>query len=383
MNKHQNILDFIRQTHNQPEAFIPLHAPVFNGNEKKYLAECIDTTFVSYVGEFVTRFENEISNFTGAKYAVAMVNGTTALQISLIVSGLKRDEEVITSPLTFAATANAILHAGGTPVFVDCEEHTLGLDPNKLEEFLTQNCELKANSCYNKQTNKRIAACVPVHIFGHPCQIERITEICKNWQIDIIEDAAESLGSFVGTRHTGTFGKAAILSFNGNKIVTTGGGGMIITDDEDFAARAKYLTTTAKKPHPYEFFHTEAGYNFRMPNVNAAVGVAQMEQLPEFLKKKRELAFAYEKFCEKENIPFFKEKLGYTTNFWLNCIFMPDRKTRNEFLEFSNSKKIMTRPAWTLMNKLPMFQTAQQFPVAEKIESTLVNIPSSVRISQP
>lgn len=360
--------------------FIPLHAPVFPGNEKKYLAKCIDSTFVSYVGEFVTRFEEEIAKYTGTKYAVATVNGTTALQVSLIVAGLKQSEEVITSPLTFAATANAIVHAGGRPVFVDCEEQTLGIDPVRFEDFLNSNCELQNNYCINKISGKRIAACVPVHIFGHPCQIEKIVEICNRWKITVIEDAAESLGSFVGTNHTGTFGKAAILSFNGNKIVTTGGGGMIITNDEDFAARAKYLTTTAKKPHPYEFFHTDAGFNFRMPNVNAAVGVAQMENLPLFLENKRKLAMEYKEFFKSLDISFFAEKQGNTTNFWLNCIFMPERKIRNEFLEFSNANKVMCRPAWVLMNKLPMYQTQQQFSVAEKIENTLINIPSSVRL---
>jgi aminotransferase in exopolysaccharide biosynthesis len=376
----KRIEGFIRELYHEKEKFIPLHAPVFPGNEKKYLNQCIDSTFVSYVGEFVTRFENEISKYTGSKYAIATVNGTTALQISLIVAGVQKDEEVITSPLTFAATANAIVHAGGKPVFVDCEEHTLGLDPKILEEFLQNNCELKEGGCFNKSSNKRIAACVPIHIFGHPCQIEKILDICNQWKIEVIEDAAESLGSFVGKKHTGTFGKAAILSFNGNKIVTTGGGGMVITDDEEFAERVKYLTTTAKKPHGYEFFHTDAGFNFRMPNVNAAVGVAQMENLSIFLENKRNLAFLYKDFFNSIGVPFFDEKVGNTTNFWLNCIFMPDRATRNEFLEFFNSNNVMARPAWVLMNKLPMYETEQKFPCAEKIENTLINIPSSVRL---
>lgn len=380
MPNFQKIINFIRESFKVPEDFIPLHAPVFPGNEKIYMAKCIDSTFVSYVGEFVIRFEEDIAKYTGAKYAVATVNGTTALQVSLIVAGINSGDEVITSPLTFAATANAIVHAGGIPVFVDCEEQTLGLDPVKLEEFLNVNCELRENICFNKNSRKRIAACVPVHIFGHPCQIEKIITICNKWNITVIEDAAESLGSFVGTKHTGTFGKAAILSFNGNKIVTTGGGGMIITNDEVFAVRAKYLTTTAKKPHPYEFFHTDAGFNFRMPNINAAVGVAQMENITIFLENKRKLAVDYKEFFKSLEIPFFIEKQGNTTNFWLNCIFMPDRKTRNEFLEFSNSNNVMSRPAWVLMNKLPMYQTQQQFLVAERIENTLINIPSSVRI---
>lgn len=375
MNK---IVEFIQSKFNTRE-FVPLHAPVFPGNEKKYLAQCIDSTFVSYVGEFVTRFEEEVANYSGVKYAVATVNGTVALQISLIIAGVKQNDEVITSPLTFVATANAIVHAGGTPVFVDCEEQTLGLDPVKLEEFLNENCILNDETCINKNSQKRIAACVPIHIFGHPCQIMKIVEICNKWNIPVIEDAAESLGSFVGTKHTGTFGKAAILSFNGNKIVTTGGGGMIISNDEAFALRAKYLTTTAKKPHPYEFFHTDIGFNFRMPNINAAVGVAQMENISLFLEKKRKLAMEYKEFFKSLDIPFFTEKQGNTTNFWLNCIFMRDRRTRNEFLEFSNSNNVMSRPAWILMNKLPMYQTEQHFPVAEKIEDTLVNIPSGIK----
>lgn len=376
--KHKTIVAFIRQLYKDQTGFIPLHAPVFSGKEKEYLAHCIDTTFVSYVGEFVTRFEEQITRYTGAKYAVATVNGTTALQISLIIAGVKPGDEVVTSPLTFAATANAIVHACGTPRFVDCEEHTLGLDPVKLEEYLKKNYRLSDGACTNTVTGKRLAACVPVHVFGHPCQIEKINNICNEWSIPVVEDAAESLGAFAGNRHTGTFGQAAILSFNGNKIITTGGGGMIITNDEAFAIKAKYITTTAKKPHPYEFFHTEAGFNFRMPNINAAVGVAQMEQLNSFLKSKRETANLYMGFFKNAGIPVFEEKPGYTSNYWLNCIFMADRQERDAFLEYSNSSKVMTRPAWTLMNKLPMYQTGEKFPVAEKIESTLINIPSSV-----
>lgn len=376
--KFDDIIKFIREVYHRPEGTIPLHAPVFPGNEKLYLNQCIDSTYVSYVGEFVTKFEEEIARYTGTRYAVATVSGTTALQVSLLVAGLKNEDEVITTPLTFAATSNAIVHAGGKPVFVDCEELTLGLDPSKLEEFLILNCELQGNRCINKKSKKRIAICVPVHVFGHPCQIEKIVDICNAWGITVIEDAAESLGSFVGKRHTGTFGKAAILSFNGNKIVTTGGGGMIITDDEEYATRVKYITTTAKKPHPYEIFHTEPGFNFRLPNVNAAIGVAQMQNLQFFLRKKRELAFAYKDLFEYLMIPIFHEKTGSTTNFWLNSIFMPDRKIRNSFLEYTISKGIMTRPAWVIMNKLPMFKTLEHFPVAEKVENTLVNIPSSV-----
>lgn len=382
MDQFREILQFIRQTFHQPEAFIPLHAPVFSGNEKKYLAECIDTTYVSYVGEFVVRFEEMIRDYTGSAHAIAVVNGTCALHVALLVAGVRPGEEVLTQTLTFVATSNAIAYTQANLVYIDSEKEYLGMCPDKLDAFLSEFASIRDDGqCYNKKTGNRIAACVPVHIFGHPCRIDRIMEICDKWHIPVIEDAAESLGGTFKGKHTGTFGKAGILSFNGNKTITTGGGGMIITHDEAFANRAKHITTTAKVPHPYEFFHDELGYNYRMTNVNAAIGCAQMEKLDEYIQNKRELAMIYADFFSKIGIPFFTEKSDCHSNYWLNVIFLKDRKERDAFLNYSNEHKVMTRPAWTLMNKLPMYQKCLSTDLheAQWLENRMVNIPSSVR----
>ena len=299
----QKVVDFIKETFNTKE-FIALHEPRFIGNEKKYLNDCIDSTFVSSVGKYVDRFEKEFASFVGAKYAIATVNGTAALHISLLLANVKKDDEVITQPLTFIATCNAISYIGAKPVFVDVDLDTMGLSPESLKDFLEANCEIINNQCINKTTNKIIKACVPMHTFGHPCKIEEIKEICDIW---LVEDAAESLGSFYKDKHTGTFGKVSAFSFNGNKIITSGGGGVIVTDDEQIAKRAKHITTTAKIPHPYEYVHDEIAYNYRLPNINAALLVAQMENLEKFLESKRELASTYEKFFKTSNIDFIKE----------------------------------------------------------------------------
>lgn len=376
------LTQFIRKIYKTDE-FIPLHVPKFLGNEKKYLNECIDTTFVSYVGAFVTKFEEMTSDFIGAGYAVATVSGTTALQIALQIAGVNKGDEVITQPLTFAATCNAIAHAGGTPVFVDVELDTLGMSPEKLDDFLNENAIIKDDGvCYNKITNKRIAACLPVHIFGFPAKIEQIVEICRSFNITVVEDAAESLGSFYKGKHTGTFGKLGILSYNGNKTITTGGGGMIITDDEELAKRAKHITTTAKKPHPYEFVHDEIGYNFRMPNINAAVGVAQMEYIDKILENKRQTAMLYKEFCEENGINFLSEPEGSYSNYWLNTIVLKNLDERNEFLKFTNENGVMTRPIWRLMNKLPMFEQCQSGNLDNSLwlEERVVNLPSSYRM---
>ena len=297
----QKVVDFIKETFNTKE-FIALHEPRFIGNEKKYLNDCIDSTFVSSVGKYVDRFEKEFASFVGAKYAIATVNGTAALHISLLLANVKKDDEVITQPLTFIATCNAISYIGAKPVFVDVDLDTMGLSPESLKDFLEANCEIINNQCINKTTNKIIKACVPMHTFGHPCKIEEIKEICDIWNITLVEDAAESLGSFYKDKHTGTFGKVSAFSFNGNKIITSGGGGVIVTDDEQIAKRAKHITTTAKIPHPYEYVHDEIAYNYRLPNINAALLVAQMENLEKFLESKRELASTYEKFFKTSNM---------------------------------------------------------------------------------
>ena len=375
----EEIVKFIKQTFKTNE-FIPLHEPRFVGNEKKYLNECIDSTFVSSVGKYVDRFEKEFASFVGAKYAIATVNGTAALHISLILANVKRDDEVITQPLTFIATCNAISYIGAKPVFVDVDLDTMGLSPESLKDFLEANCEIINNQCINKTTNKIIKACVPMHTFGHPCKIEEIKEICDIWNISLVEDAAESLGSFYKDKHTGTFGKVGAFSFNGNKIITSGGGGVIVTDDEQIAKRAKHITTTAKIPHPYEYVHDEIAYNYRLPNINAALLVAQMENLEKFLESKRELASTYEKFFKTSNIDFIKEPKDSKSNYWLQAVLLNDLKQRDEFLEFTNKNGVMTRPIWRLMNELEMYKDCQKDELknAKYLEQRVVNIPSSV-----
>jgi len=397
MSDFSNITAFIRKLYDEPSRFIPLHAPVFMGNEKKYLTECIDSTFVSSVGKFVTQFEDMIAEYTGAKYAVAAVNGTAALHIALMLSGVKRDDEVITQPLTFIATANAISYCAASPVFLDVDKDTMGLSPFALEKWLQNNVELRTPNAqpYNKTTGRYVSACVPMHTFGHPCRIDKIKEICDRYNIALIEDAAESLGSFYSPReihetnisqgkgkHTGTFAKIGILSFNGNKTITTGGGGMLITDNKEIAKLAKHLTTQAKVPHKWEYVHDYIGYNYRLTNLAAALGVAQMEQLPGFIENKRELANKYNKFFENTNIEFFTEPENAKSNYWLNVIILKNRKERDNFLKYTNENKIMTRPIWELMNRLKMFKDCQTDSLenAEWLVDRVVNIPSSVII---
>lgn len=379
----QNIVDFIQKTFSTKE-FIPLHEPKFIGNEKKYLNDCIDSTYVSSVGKYVDTFEKEFALRVGSKYAIATVNGTAALHIALLLADVKSGDEVITQPLTFIATCNAISYIGAKPIFVDVDLDTLGLSPKSLKEFLESNCEIIDNQCINKTTGKTIKACVPMHTFGHSCKIEEIKEICDTWHVELVEDAAESLGSYYKDKHTGTFGKLAAFSFNGNKIITSGGGGVIVTDDEALAKRAKHLTTTAKIPHPYEYVHDEIGYNYRMPNLNAALLVAQLEQLDKFLVSKRELACGYEEFFESSDIKFIKEPKDSQSNYWLQAVMLEDEDQRNEFLEFTNSKGVMTRPIWRLMNELEMFKDCQSTTLdnSKYLEERVVNIPSSVRIDK-
>jgi len=378
----KHIVDFIKKTFNTNE-FISLHEPRFNGNEKKYLNDCIDSTYVSSVGKYVDQFEKEFAKKVGSKYAIATVNGTSALHISLILADVQKDDEVITQPLTFIATCNAISYIGAKPIFVDVDLDTMGLSPDSLKSFLELNCEIKENICINKTTGKTIKACVPMHTFGHPCKIDEIKEICDKWNIVLVEDAAESLGSYYKKRHTGTFGKVGAFSFNGNKIITSGGGGVIVTDNEILAKRAKHLTTTAKIPHPYEYVHDEIGYNYRMPNLNAALLVAQLEQLEYFLKSKRELASNYKGFFDtQEEIDFIIEPTDADSNYWLQAVIVKDLSKRDEFLEFTNTNGVMSRPIWKLMNELEMFKNAQCTSLinAKYLEERVVNIPSSVRI---
>lgn len=374
------IISFIK-TRYPEESPVPLHAPRLDGNEKEYLEECIDSTFVSYVGQFVGRFERQLQEYTGATHAVAVVNGTCALHLALLMAGVLPEDEVVTQPLTFVATANAISYCGASPVFVDVEKATLGLDPEALLNFLSTHAEIKKDGfCYNKTSGKKIAACVPVHTFGHPCRMDQLMEVCSNYGIAVVEDAAEAMGSLFQGRHLGTFGDLGILSFNGNKPVTTGGGGAILTNDQKFAALAKHISTTAKQPHAWDFYHDQIGYNNRMPNINAAVGCAQMEKFPRFLKNKRETADAYNAFFKELNIPFVNEPPGARSNYWLNAIILEGRETRNDFLKYANDNLVQARPVWTLMTRLPMFSNCQHGPLetARWLEDRLVNIPSSV-----
>lgn len=379
-DKSDEIIKFIREIYHTPEAFIPLHEPRFNGNEKKYLNECIDTTFVSSVGKFVTRFEEVIAEFTGAKHAIAAVNGTAALHISLLLSDVKPEDEVITQALTFIATANAIAYTGAKPIFIDVDKDTMGLSPKSLEIFLLENTKAVSGFCINKKTGKRIKACVPMHTFGHPCRIDEIVAICNRYNIDVIEDAAESLGSYYKEQHTGTFGKFGTLSFNGNKTITTGGGGMILTNDDELGKLAKHITTTAKVPHRWEFVHDMTAYNYRLTNLAAALGCAQMEQLPGFLLQKRKLSEAYSSFFKQLGIEFVIEPENCVSNFWLNALVLNDKIEQNSFLEFMNNHDIMVRPVWQLMNRLEMYKDSQcdSLTNTEWLADRVVNIPSSV-----
>lgn len=393
MDKFNDITSFIRELYKTPTGFIPLHAPVFTGNEKKYLEECIDTTFVSSVGKFVDLFEEKIAEYTGSAKAVSCVNGTNALHLALQLVGVERNTEVITQPLTFIATANAISYCGAHPVFLDVDMDTMGLSPQALKNWLKQNVELREAEVkvmdslsqlqpYNKGTGRRISCCVPMHTFGHPCRIDEIVAISNEFNIPVVEDAAESLGSFYKHKHTGTFGKIGVLSFNGNKVITTGGGGMLLFNNEELAKKAKHLTTQAKVPHPWEFNHDAIGYNYRMPNINAALGLAQLEQLPKFLESKRKIAEKYEQFfSSSQQISFVSEPQNAKSNFWLNCILLSSKEQRDAFLKYSNENGVMTRPSWTLMNKLPMFTNAicGDLTNAYQIENRLVNLPSGVK----
>jgi perosamine synthetase len=376
--KHQDIVKFIRSLYQTTE-FIPLHEPKFFGNEKTYVNDCIDSTFVSSVGKYVDQFERMIAEYTGAKFAVATVNGTAALHITLKLAGVNQGDEVVTQALSFVATCNAISYCGAKPVFIDVDRKTLGMSPDSLRAFLASQTTLTASGCYNIVTGKRIAAVVPMHTFGHPCRIDEIAVVCEEFGIPLIEDAAESLGSYYRDKHTGTFGKLAAFSFNGNKTITTGGGGMIITDDEALAKHAKHITTTAKQPHPYEFIHDEIGYNYRLPNINAALGCAQMESLSMILESKRSIASAYAAFFTGLNVGFITEPIHANSNYWLNALVLEDKQGRDVFLKELNEAGVMVRPIWRLMNELPMFKDCQCYDlsVSKWLEDRVVNIPSS------
>jgi perosamine synthetase len=380
---YKEFVRFVRELYRSDE-FIPLHAPVFKGNEKQYLLETIDSTYVSSVGPYVDQFEKVMSDYTGAKYAIATVNGTTALHIALQLAGVEPDTEVITQSLTFVATCNAIRYCQAMPVFIDIDQSTLGLSPSSLKMFLNEFCEIRDDGrCWNRESNRCISACLPMHTFGFPVDLDAIKQICDQYHIVLVEDAAESLGSFYKNRHTGLVGKTAIISFNGNKIITTGGGGMILTNDKTLADYAKHITTTAKVPHQWEYEHDEVAYNYRLPNLNAALGVAQMERLADHLECKREIAYAYQEWGSEHGIRFFQEPDQTRSNYWLNTMIVENRVQRDEMLKVSNKYDVMTRPCWTPMHQLEINKYFQcsDLPQTERLFDRLINVPSGVRVS--
>ena len=379
-SSYKKITDFIHDLYGAPE--VPLHAPCFIGNEKKYLAECVDTTFVSSVGQFVDRFEEKMAQYTGAARAVTCVNGTNALHLALLLVGVVRGDEVLTQALTFIATCNAIRYIDAHPVFLDVDQSTMGLSPDAMREWLSRNAEIKDSQCFNKNTQRRIKACVPMHTFGHPARIDEIAAVCEEYHIELVEDAAESLGSLYKGQHTGLFGRVGVISFNGNKTITTGGGGMLLLNNEELGAQAKHLTTQAKVPHHWEFIHDRVGYNYRMPNINAALGCAQLEHLEEFVLNKRETAEKYHAFFATiDDMDYFVEPENCRSNYWLNTILLKDRQAQQDFLQYTNAHGVMTRPAWQLMNRLEMFKGCETDGLkhTQWLEERIVNIPSSVR----
>jgi aminotransferase in exopolysaccharide biosynthesis len=360
-------------------SFIPLHEPRFIGKEKEFVSQTIDSTFVSSVGQYVNQFEEDIAKYTGSKRAIAIVNGTSALHLSMLMAGVKPGDYVITQALTFVATCNAIHYCQAEPILIDVDKKTLGLSPIALEAWLEENAFVDIDQvCKLKNSKRAIKACIPMHTFGHPVEIDTLAKICNVWKLAMIEDAAESLGSLFKDTHTGTFGLMGTLSFNGNKIITTGGGGAILCNEELYL-KGKHLSTTAKKPNDIHFVHDEVGFNYRLPNINAALGCAQLESINLFVKQKRQLAEEYAQLLKNSNLEFFKEPKNCRSNYWLNTIICHDESQRNELLNYMNSREIMTRPVWTPMNKLPMFKSS----ISDSLQNTLwleeriVNIPSS------
>ncbi|MFC1671531.1 LegC family aminotransferase [Planctomycetota bacterium] len=378
----RTVLDTLKSILSKNSERVSLHEPEFGGNEWAYVKECLDTGWVSSAGEFVNRFEQGLSEYVGVEYAVAAVNGTAALHLALMVIAVRPDEEVLMPSLTFVATANAVKYCGAIPHFVDCDKRTLGVDPGKTDDYLRAETRATSEGCFNKKTGRRIRALIAMHTFGHPVDLDPLAEVCGRHNLDLIEDAAESLGSFYKGRHTGNWGRLAVLSFNGNKIATTGGGGAVLTHDESLAALAKHLSTTARIPHKWGFDHDSVAYNYRLPNINAALGCAQLEQMPAFLRKKRALAEEYRKVFEQvEGVRFFSETDFAQSNYWLNVLLLDEENAalRDELLDLTNSNGIMTRPVWTPMHRLPMFRDcpSMDLSITENLEKRIVNIPSS------
>ncbi|UXX80607.1 LegC family aminotransferase [Reichenbachiella carrageenanivorans] len=382
MEKYQALIGFIRKSFSSTEEFISLHEPRFIGNERKYVMNAIDSTFVSSVGEYVNRFEEMICSLTGAKYAVATTNGTAALHMCLLLAGVQQEDEVITQSLSFIATSNAISYCGAKPVFLDVDRDTMGLSVKSVKTFLENQTLQKGDLCINKRTGKVVRAVVPMHTFGHPIRIDELVSLCNRHNIVVVEDAAESIGSYYKGKHTGTFGQSAAFSFNGNKTLTCGGGGVIITNDQSLANKAKHWTTTAKISHPWEYTHDAIGYNYRMPNLNAAMACAQLEQLPMFLENKRQLAKDYIAFGLKNDLNIVLEPSNAISNYWLNALCLSDRDERDLFLAKLNEAGVMCRPIWTLLHKMFMFSGCyvDEQTNAQWLEDRIVNVPSSVKI---
>lgn len=380
MSAINSAISFIKEQY-KTESLIPLHVPHFGGNEKKYLLETIDSTFVSSVGAYVDQFEVQMQNITQTQKAVAVVNGTAAIQVALRLIGVEAGDEVLTQALTFVATANAVSYQNAIPVFLDVDLDTMGLSPKAVAVFLEEFGDLREDGCYNKKTKRKISACLPMHTFGFPVHLDELIAVCNAWKIPVLEDAAESLGSQYKGKPTGSFGKLGAFSFNGNKIVTCGGGGAIVTNDLKLGEKGKYLTTTAKIPHPYEYVHDEIGYNFRMPNLNAALACAQLEQLDVFLDEKRSLALEYKTFFLTNGINFRTETPNTKSNYWLMCVELSGKNERDLFLKQTNNNNVMTRPIWQLMFRLPMYSHCQKDEQKNAIflEERIVNIPSSIR----
>jgi len=377
-------VELLRRVIDAPAA---LHEPCFHGNEEQYVSECVRTGWVSSVGKFVDRLEDQLADYTGAQYAVATVNGTAALHVALLLAGVQPGDEVMIPAMTFVATANAVVNCGAVPHFVDIEDRTLGMSASVLRARLSEVTRLHDGTCINQRTNRRVAAIVPMHTFGHPCDIHQLCEIAGEFGLPVVEDAAESLGSYVDGRHTGTLGRLGVLSFNGNKVMTTGGGGAILTNDESLAVRAKHLTTTGKRPHRWHYEHDCHAFNYRMPNINAALGCAQLEQMDKFLAAKRRLAAKYRAtFQDAAGVQFFDEPPGCRSNFWLNALKFttPGSTMRDSFLRESNEAGLMTRPCWTPLNRLPMYDQcpASELPVTQRVFESFVNIPSSVKLAE-
>jgi len=379
---YSSFVKFVQELYGTKEP-ISLHSPRFEGNEKRYLLETIDSSFVSSVGEFVNRFEQSVAEYTGSNYAIATINGTSALHIALKLAGVEPGTEVITQSFTFVATCNAIRYCNAIPIFVDVDSKTLGLSHQSLQTFLESHAEIRDDgNCWNKTTNRRISVCLPMHSFGFPAELDHLNKLCSQYNIVLVEDAAESLGSFYKDQHTGTIGKIAIISFNGNKITTTGGGGIILTSDSEIARRAKHITTTAKIPHQWNFVHDDVGYNYRLPNLNAALGLAQMESLPKYLKQKRTIAEQYQQWGKDNGVQFLKEPKNTQSNYWLNALLTESKEERDQWLLKTNEMGVMTRPAWTPMHQLLINQDCitSDLSTTEWLFDRLINVPSSVNI---